>query len=71
MSGNVWEWTSSPMNAYPGASPMPDSMSRYRVIRGGAYDTDDSLATGWVRGFWPADALAEKLVRTGFRCVTP
>src|SRR6185436_18082673 len=29
MSGNVWEWTSSPMRGYPGAPAMPDSLNAY------------------------------------------
>ncbi len=30
MSGNVWEWTSSPMVAYPGAPARGDSLREYR-----------------------------------------
>jgi formylglycine-generating enzyme required for sulfatase activity len=69
MSGNVWEWTSSAMHAYPGAPAMADSMAQYRVIRGGAFDTDDSMATGWARGYLKASALPSELPNTGFRCV--
>jgi formylglycine-generating enzyme required for sulfatase activity/tRNA A-37 threonylcarbamoyl transferase component Bud32 len=68
MSGNVWEWTSSPLRAYPGARPPPVSMDQYRVIRGGAFDTSDSIATGWMRGYFKASASAAELPRTGFRC---
>jgi formylglycine-generating enzyme required for sulfatase activity/tRNA A-37 threonylcarbamoyl transferase component Bud32 len=69
MSGNVWEWTSSPMEAYPGGAGMPDSMRMFRVIRGGAFDTDDSNATTSIRGYLRADAGAGDLPNTGFRCV--
>jgi formylglycine-generating enzyme required for sulfatase activity len=69
MSGNVWEWTSSPMRAYPGAPAMADSMSAYRVIRGGAFDTNDSNATAWTRGYLNAGATSAELPNTGFRCV--
>jgi serine/threonine protein kinase len=69
MSGNVWEWTSSSLRGYPGGVALPDSMSQYRVIRGGAFDTNDSLATGWVRGYAKATALGSQLPNTGFRCV--
>ena len=70
MSGNVWEWTSSPMHAYAGAKPLPESMSQYRVIRGGAFDTKDDIATGWMRGYLKASAAPDELPNTGFRCVT-
>jgi iron(II)-dependent oxidoreductase len=69
MSGNVWEWTSTPMSAYPGAPPMSDSLAQYRVIRGGAFDTSDSLATGWMRGYQRVNARSAELPNTGFRCV--
>lgn len=69
MSGNVWEWTSSPMRAYPGAPAMADSMGQYRVIRGGAFDTNDSNATTWMRGYLKATATPTELPNTGFRCV--
>ena len=68
MSGNVWEWTSSPLRAYPGAAPLSDSMELFRVIRGGAFDTSDSLATAWMRGYFKLSTTAENLPRTGFRC---
>ena len=71
MSGNVWEWTSSPLTIYAGAPPqpaLPTEMSRYRVIRGGAFDTADSLAKGWMRGYLEATTAPEQLPNTGFRC---
>ena len=68
MIGNVWEWTSSPMSAYPGAPAMPDSMSQFRVIRGGAYNTGESIATGWFRGYNRPSTNPEDLKYTGFRC---
>ncbi|MDB4873818.1 MAG: hypothetical protein JWM41_264 [Gemmatimonadetes bacterium] len=69
MSGNVWEWTSSPMASYPGAAALPDSMSEHRVIRGGAFDTADTVATGWWRGHLRVTAGGSELPNTGFRCV--
>ena len=68
MSGNVWEWTSSPMRAYPGGPTQADSLSRYRVIRGGAFDTSDLLANAWHRGYLAESAGASALPNTGFRC---
>jgi formylglycine-generating enzyme required for sulfatase activity/tRNA A-37 threonylcarbamoyl transferase component Bud32 len=68
LSGNVWEWTSSPGAAYPGAAAL--AISPYtRVIRGGAFNTPDSLATAWMRAFYPEDTPPDKLPNTGFRCV--
>jgi formylglycine-generating enzyme required for sulfatase activity/tRNA A-37 threonylcarbamoyl transferase component Bud32 len=71
MVGNVWEWTGSTLSAYPGAPPLPDSMSNYRVSRGGGFDTFDSLATASLRGRLRFDTPAAALVNTGFRCVVP
>jgi formylglycine-generating enzyme required for sulfatase activity/tRNA A-37 threonylcarbamoyl transferase component Bud32 len=69
--GNVWEWTGSRMAAYPGGSLAPAAANSY-VIRGGAFDTVDSLATPWFRGGpLPADMARDLLARTGFRCVVP
>jgi iron(II)-dependent oxidoreductase len=70
LSGNVWEWTRSAMSGYPGAEVMADSMAQYRVIRGGAFDTSDSIATAWTRGYLKATTLPAELPNTGFRCVT-
>jgi iron(II)-dependent oxidoreductase len=68
MSGNVWEWTSSPMAAYPGAPSLADSLAQFRVIRGGAFDTSDSVATTWWRGYMKVTSPASALPNTGFRC---
>ena len=68
--GNVWEWTSTPMSGYPG-HPVPDSMKRYFVIRGGAFDTADSLATATYRGYLRPETAPSDLSRTGFRCAMP
>ncbi len=66
--GNVWEWTSSPMAAYPGGPAMADSLRNYRVIRGGAFDTADREATPWLRGYSRPAGTAAELAHTGIRC---
>lgn len=37
MAGNVWEWTGSVWQSYPGAQ-KPFTEDRYRVLRGGGWD---------------------------------
>jgi iron(II)-dependent oxidoreductase len=51
MAGDVWEWTSSPFEPYPGfvAFPYPEHSEiyfgdEYRVLRGGSWATDGLLA---------------------------
>ncbi len=68
--GNAWEWTMTPMSGYPGHA-VPDSMKRYFVIRGGAFDTADTLATATYRGYLRPETAASDLSRTGFRCAMP
>lgn len=70
--GNAWEWTSSPVRAYPGAPPLPDSLAQYRVIRGGAYDSPDNSANAAQRGYSrPTSPRRSEYAQTGFRCVMP
>lgn len=66
--GNVWEWTSSPMRGYPGGAALADSLAGFRVIRGGAFNTPDAIATAWVRGYSRPMTSPSDLEFTGFRC---
>jgi formylglycine-generating enzyme required for sulfatase activity len=71
MVGNVWEWTGSTMEAYPGGTAPPDG-ARYRVIRGGAFNSLDSIATPSWRGYLlPAAPDRASYSATGLRCVVP
>ena len=49
MSGNVWEWTRSQYRPYPydpadGREALGVGSGTLRVVRGGAYYNDDSVA---------------------------
>ena len=67
--GNVWEWTSSRMVAYPGGQAAPRSQGTY-VIRGGGFNTLDSVADATYRGWQPATGASRAdLAATGFRCM--
>jgi formylglycine-generating enzyme required for sulfatase activity/tRNA A-37 threonylcarbamoyl transferase component Bud32 len=63
--GNVWEWTSSPFRSYSDTAP---ASSRYYVIRGGAYNTLDRLATNVFRAYAQPTTSRGDLNATGFRC---
>jgi formylglycine-generating enzyme required for sulfatase activity/tRNA A-37 threonylcarbamoyl transferase component Bud32 len=65
--GNVWEWTSSPFKSYGDTA----ARSGLYVIRGGAYNAYDQIATATFRGrAQPATARGD-LAGTGFRCAMP
>jgi len=69
--GNVWEWTGSRMLPYPGGTADSGAANEY-VIRGGAYNTLDSIASSFYRGGpIKADISRDNIQITGFRCVVP
>jgi formylglycine-generating enzyme required for sulfatase activity len=72
--GNVWEWTSSKVSAYPGnRAEIPGSMQDWISIRGGCYVSDpakaDAPVTSGMREFVPPTTkttlLGFRLVRSG------
>ena len=69
MAGNVWEWTSSWYNPYPGNNVAnPAYGEKYKVIRGGAEFNNRSFFRCAHRYYLPPDS---KIVgyKVGFRCV--
>jgi iron(II)-dependent oxidoreductase len=64
--GNVWEWTRDSYARYNGASD-PQNDNRYRVLRGGAWNSDPShLSTTYRLAYDPDFRFA---ANGGFRCV--
>jgi serine/threonine protein kinase len=67
MAGNVWEWTASKLTAYSGGALPTQTTGDMRVIRGGAYDSDQNTATTTYRRGYPARGNYD-YSKTGFRC---
>lgn len=68
MIGNVWEWTDDKVALYPGNSGQipAEARGKFRIIRGGAYDSDTTLDASY-RGY--IEENRRDLNKTGFRCV--
>ena len=70
--GDVWEWTRSDFQPYPGfqAFPYPEYSeifygSEYKVLRGGSWATRASVARGTFRNW---DYPIRRQIFAGFRC---
>ncbi len=68
MTGNVWEWTSSPYQAYPGGPAVDATNLGKYVIRGGAFNADRRLSTTMKRIPYDPQTDRANLAATGFRC---
>lgn len=72
LAGDVWEWTTSYFEPYPGflSYPYPDYSEAYfgeayRILRGGSWATDPLVARGSFRN-WESPNRRE--IFAGFRC---
>jgi iron(II)-dependent oxidoreductase len=72
MLGDVWEWTASSFNRYPGfeAFPYPEYSEEFfggpfRVLRGGAWATQAEAVTSTFRNW---DYPERRQIFAGFRC---
>ena len=70
--GDVWEWTSSGFEAYPGFEVFPyDEYSKvffggdYKMLRGGSFGTDPVACRGTFRNW---DHPIRRQIFSGFRC---
>lgn len=75
--GNVWEWTASTFDPYPGFAPFPyEEYSQvffgagpgddgYRVLRGGSWATHPTVARATFRNW---DHPIRRQIFSGFRC---
>lgn len=72
LAGDVWEWTLSHYEPYPGYRPFAGALMEYngkfmdnqRVLRGGSFATPRRQARAGYRNFWPADT---RFQATGLR----
>ena len=73
MLGDVWEWTDSWFDGYPGFQSFPYQEyseiffgKQYRVLRGGSFATRATVARTTTRNW---DLPERRQIFAGFRCV--
>lgn len=69
MSGNVWEWTASAAEAYPGGKKPASTAAEPKIIRGGFFGSSRENATVFFRRPYGARGESGGYDNTGFRCV--
>jgi eukaryotic-like serine/threonine-protein kinase len=67
MAGNAWEWTATPLAAYPGGRLPPQQPGDIRVIRGGYWGSGKEVISATFRGGLARDDTKNN-TNTGFRC---
>jgi iron(II)-dependent oxidoreductase len=72
MTGNVWEWTSTPFDAYPGFEPVPYPEysetwfdGDHRVLKGGSWATGPTVLRTSFRNFFRRHC---RIAFAGIRC---
>ncbi len=72
MQGNVWEWVWDALDpaygndiAQMSVDPKGPKSGRFRVIRGGSFDSSFDRLRVWIRDFYPPDEGNRDI---GFRC---
>jgi len=66
LCGNVWEWTTSWFQAYPGNTiSNPNFGEKFKVIRGGSYKQSEIIAQSVRRDFLNPN---DRRMDVGFRC---
>jgi iron(II)-dependent oxidoreductase len=72
MLGDVWEWTASDFNAYPGFRAFPYAEysdvfygTKYKVLRGGSWATHHTAIRTTFRNW---DHPIRRQIFSGFRC---
>ena len=68
MVGNVWQWTESIYEVYPGNPNKEPKNPNIRTTRGGAFMFDQAFEKSFTTTFRAKNSIDTSLFNTGFRC---